>query len=77
MRVGERRATNRKSIDVWRLRKPMATEMANPVVLVIDGDEKNVRSWRGGRRGKNSDAPRARKDRKKDWFWHETLIASE
>ena len=42
VRVGEQRAPLREPVDVRRLHLRMAAEAADPVVLVVDGDEQDV-----------------------------------
>ncbi len=37
-----------KLVDIGSLRLGMSSEATNPVVQVIDGDEQNVRLFRGG-----------------------------
>ncbi len=43
MRIQERGTACRQLVDVGRLGHRMPTDMADPVILVVDGDEKNVR----------------------------------
>ena len=47
MRVEKGGAACGELVDVWRLCHRVSPEVANPVVLVIDGDEENVRSLCG------------------------------
>ncbi len=42
MRIEERRATFGQRIEVRRLGQRMATQVTDPVVLVVDGDEDDV-----------------------------------
>ncbi len=55
MRIEKRGAACRELVDVWCLGHRVSTEVANPVVLVIDGDEENVRSL-CGKSGSNEQA---------------------
>ncbi len=48
VRVGEESAARSEPVDVWRFGLGMSTKAADPIIQVINGDEKNVRS-RGDR----------------------------
>ena len=47
MSVCESGTTGGQFVDVRRLRHGMPTEVANPVVLVVDSDEENIGFIRG------------------------------
>ena len=46
MGVGKEDAAGRKAIHVGRLGLRMASQTADPVVQIIDGDEKNIGLWK-------------------------------
>ena len=50
MRVEQHGAARREAVDIGRLRQRMSAESADPIVLIVDGDEDDVRLRRGGRR---------------------------
>ena len=47
MGVAEERAAPSQPIDVWRLRLGMPSKAPDPIIEVVDGNEKNVRSING------------------------------
>jgi hypothetical protein len=58
MRIEQRRASGREPIDVRRLRHRVAAERADPVILVVDRDEKDVGFLgRSGERGGHRQTP--------------------
>ena len=50
--VQERGAARREPVDVWRAGQWMAAEVADPVVLIIDGDEEHIGFWCGETRSR-------------------------
>ncbi len=53
--VDEHRTTLSQSVDVRSLHLWMTIEAANPVVLIIDGDEQNVGFLRGLNSGREEE----------------------
>jgi hypothetical protein len=45
MRVGEKRAPRGEAVDVGRLNLRMTAHATDPIVLVVDGNEQNIRAF--------------------------------